>query len=260
MSFEEYLNIDAINVHGLMAVERSPAHYWHSRHEERKPDTPAKARGRVAHMAILEPHEFEKCVPEPKTDGRTRAGREEKQAFLSSLGPQDIPVPEADYDAAEDMRDSVMSNRRAQAFLADGEAEKTLLFDVRVGVQSYAAKARLDWLCEGHDVVVDVKTADDASFEGFSRAAARYRYHMQAAWYLTGVNAAGFGKRRFIFLVVENTPPYAVALYELDQEALISGANRLDRVMSIYAKCLESGIWPGYDQGIQELSLPRWAL
>jgi hypothetical protein len=257
ISFDAYRAIDAISSHGLMLVEQSPAHFRQSQLAPRE-SSPAQALGTLVHLLTLEPErEAHEVAVAPELDRRTKAGKEAYDAFhVESQGK--LIVTADDLARARAIREAVMAQPFARALLADGQAETTLLWrDQETGVD---CKARPDWLCAGHQVVLDVKTARDASADAFARAAGSYAYHLQAALYLDALGQCGLGERTFVFLVVETEPPYAVALYQLDEAALHAGRIRYRRALAHYAECLASGLWPGYPTEIQPLSLPKWAL
>jgi hypothetical protein len=149
-----------------------------------------------------------------------------------------------------------MSHPSASALLSEGRPEVTALWDVD-GVE---CKARFDWLPSQFDVICDLKTAADASPEGFATAAGRYRYHYQAAWYSMAAESNGLGPRPMVFIVVENEPPHCVALYMLDQEAIDAATFRIGRLIEQYAECRHADAWPGYSSEVETLSLPKWSL
>ena len=91
---------------------------------------------------------------------------------------------------------------------------------------------------------------------GFARSVATFRYHVQASHYLTGLH----GAERFVFIAVEKTAPYAVAVYELDAAAMAAGNELRQRDMRVIADCQATNEWPGYGDDCQTLSLPSWAL
>lgn len=112
-------------------------------------------------------------------------------------------------------------------------------------------------------VLADYKTCADASPTGFAKAAANYRYYMQASVYTAGYNCV-FGTRigapaAFVLIAQEAKAPYRVACYELHPAALRKGREDAARAMAIYAECTETGHWPGYSPGIELLDLPYWA-
>ena len=120
-------------------------------------------------------------------------------------------------------------------------------------------KARLDKLNTDHNIVVDLKTAIDASFSGFARAAAEFEYHIQHAMYLDVMRQAGQPAKAFVFVAQEKAPPYAAAPYELPKQAVEMGLDLYRRRLELYAKCHNANDWPGYDQNIRSLDLPGWA-
>jgi exodeoxyribonuclease VIII len=258
MPFEQYLAVDAISAHGLMQIERSPAHFDHARRQTHAP-TPAQALGTLTHLAILEPEEYARRVRvAPDCDRRTKAGKEVYAAFDAEVGQ--IPgavVVTPDQDArARGMREAVMHQPFARALLADGHAEVTLRWDL----EATACKARPDFICVGHEAIVDLKTAADASPDAFAKSAGNWRYHLQTAWYADAAVTCGLGERAFVFLVVEPEPPHAAALYQLDEVSVESGRARYRRALDIYRECAAVGRWPGYSHQIQTIGVPRWAL
>jgi hypothetical protein len=154
------------------------------------------------------------------------------------------------------MRDAVMAQPYARALLEAGQSEVTM----RWTRAELDCKGRLDRLCESHPVVVDLKTAADAGADEFARAAGRYQYHHQAAFYQHGCEACGLGERPMVFIVVESEPPHGVALYQLDRDAIDAANYRIDRLLEQFAECRERDDWPAYPLEVQPLSLPTWSL
>jgi hypothetical protein len=258
LDFADYLALDAISAHGLMLLERSPAHFWAARQTPHAA-TPAQLLGTLTHLCVLEPDAYRDRVRvAPDVDRRTKAGKETWEAFQAETATiVGALLATAEQDAqARAMRAAVMAQPFARALLADGAAEVSLTWD-RAGL---ACKARPDWLCEGHAVIVDLKTALDAGPSAFAKACGQWKYHLQAAWYQDAAIACDLGERAFVFLAVEPAPPYAVGLYQLDEEALRVGRLRYQRALETYQACRTAGHWPGYDTEINTLSLPKWAL
>ena len=167
---------------------------------------------------------------------------------------------------AEAIRDAVMAHPAAGKLLAPcaGVAELSAYWrDPETGV---LCRCRPDfWRHDG--IVVDLKTARDAGPEGFSRSILGWRYHAQAAFYLDGITrarAAGGidmpAPRAFVFVGVEKTAPYAVGVYTLDTQSIAIGRREYREDLDTYAECMGSGVWPGYGDKIQPISLPEWRL
>ena len=107
----------------------------------------------------------------------------------------------------------------------------------------------------GGGIVVDLKTTRDASPAGFKKSVRMFRYDVQAAWYLDGVNK-GFAKGEemfttFIFIAVEKEPPYGVAVYQLDEDDVQKGRDKAAHDMSTYANAITTGIYDAYSPQIQ---------
>ncbi|AHF03419.1 exonuclease VIII [Marichromatium purpuratum 984] len=201
--------------------------------------------------------DLEEYTVAPVVDRRTKAGKAEWAEFQADAEARGLLVVTADQmTRAQAMRDAVIAQPFARALLADGDPEVTMLWE-RDGV---SCKARADWVCGGHQVIVDLKTAADASEQGFRRAVGQWRYHMQAAHYIDAARATGLGERTFVFIVVESEPPHGVALYQLGERELHAGGVRIRRAMDAYRECVDTGSWPGYPTEISPIELAPWAL
>ena len=85
-----------------------------------------------------------------------------------------------------------------------------------------------------------------------------FRYDVQAAWYLDGVNQ-GFAKGEqmfatFIFIAVEKEPPYGVGVYQLDEADVISGREKARSDLATYAHATSTGVYDAYSPQIQLLT------
>jgi len=236
---------------------QSPAHYRAALTAERK-QTPAMLLGSAVHCAVLEPDDFLiRYARAPEGDGRTKAVKEAK-AELAAAG---VEVLAADHwDAVTGIRDAVRAHRLADTLLTNGEAELSALWtDPDAGVD---CRLRADWVNTAHaqPLLVDLKTTQDASPNGFAKSCASYGYHRQHWWYCEGWERVTGEVPAFIFVAVEKEPPYAIGVYTLDDEAVAFGAEQCRQAIRTYVECVETGRWPGYapDQ-IQTLSLPAWA-
>ena len=122
-------------------------------------------------------------------------------------------------------------------------------------------KCRPDWYNEQLGVLLDLKTACDASPKAFAKASADYFYHLQNALYNDLFShVSGKHIQAFLFAVVEKEPPYAVALYQLDADAVEKGRDLYRKAILAYNDSLERNYWVGYSPRIEMLQLPAWAL
>jgi exodeoxyribonuclease VIII len=227
----------AISASHLHAISKSPAHYYARYLAPNRPpsiQTAAMQFGSLVHTAVLEPDELSKrygvCPPR-----NTKAGKE-AAAQMKADGIE--AITQTDWDTAAAISEAVYDHPVASDLLSKG---------------ALRCKCRPDWL-RPDGIVVDLKTTQDASRKGFAKSVANFRYHVQAAHYLNGLEA-----EKFIFIAVEKSYPFAVAVYELDASALLEGGSLAFRDLRRIATCRGLDEWPGYSQEITTLSLPMWA-
>ena len=212
--------------------------------------------GHAAHRFVLGKGEDIVRIDAP--DWRTKDAKE-KRDDARAMGL--VPVLAADYDAAQAMADVLHADSLAAPLFTDGEPEVARFWtDPETGTD---LRTRFDWLpslyAGGPIVVPEYKTAVSAEPGEFRRAAARYGYHQQAAWYLDTLAAEGVEDARFVFVVQEKTPPYLVTVVELDVMALQIGRHRNRQAIDLYARCVADDHWPGYADDVVSVSLPAWA-
>jgi len=242
-------------------IDRTPAHAdaWYDGADDG--DSPALAFGRALHSAVLTPDLYarEYAVEPDFGDCRraaNKAARDEWRA--ANAGRESVSADAAATIRA--MEASLLAHPLGRRLLQlPGECEATRRWvDPNTGVR---CKARIDKWIEAHGgVVLDLKSTQSASPEAFGKSAATYGYHVQAAHYLAATEGRPEGPARaFVLLCVEKTPPYAVAVYQLDADALTLGAELRAEALDVLAQCVESGRWPGFEPKITTLALPGWA-
>lgn len=243
----------------LDLVHRSPMHaraFLDGGFEE---ESPALDFGSAFHMAALEPDAYVRTyvVAPDFGDLRTKAAKATREAWRKeNVGKREIDADDA--KTIEAMVAALRAHAGAAALLDEGDAELTVRW--RDGESGLEAKARLDFFSEEMALVIDLKTTEDASAAAFARSCARYRYHVQSGLYLDGVRAAGGpSELRFVFIAIEKRAPHAVALYELDEDALRKGRFEAREDIATLAQCLEADDWPGFPDHVQTISLPAWA-
>jgi hypothetical protein len=262
MNNTDYHAHAAISKSHLDQVAKSPLHYWARYLDPNRvvPEpTPAMAIGSAVHTHVLELDQWDaRYVSAPDgIDRRTKAGKAEWEAFTAAATGRTV-LPKADADLVMRMAQSVFSHPAAAMLLAlPGKAETTHMWtDAATGLQ---CKCRPDWLTDDGRLLVDLKTTEDASARGFAKSIAQWRYHVQASWYLDGIEqATGTRPEQFLFLCVEKKAPYAVAVYAADAEMIAAGAQAAARDLDVLATCKAAGAWPGYSDQIEPISLPPW--
>ena len=261
MNNADYHAHPAVSKSHLDLIARSPLHYWARYVDPARvaPEpTPQMRLGTALHTHVLELSRWdEEIAVAPPMDRRTKVGKESWAAFESDAAGKTVITGD---DAAQVMAmgRAVLRHPAAAMLLGlPGKAETTHMWtDATYGVE---CKCRPDWLTDDGSIVVDLKTTKDASPRGFKQSIANFSYQKQAAWYLHGLEQAT-GKRpdQFIFICVESTAPYAVAVYAADAEMIERGHDQAMRDLAKLAVCKAADHWPSYSEQIETISLPGW--
>lgn len=241
----------SISNSGLSLVARSPAHYRHA--AARKP-TRAMEVGTAIHTALLEPHRFAEEYITASVDDRRKV--EYKDAAKVYGGDNTLTASEGASVAF--MVEAIRANEDAAALLdADGWAELSLFVtDPETGVDM---RCRFDWVTVDA-IALDLKKTQDCREFAFAKSLHNYRYHAQAAMYshvyelLTGRQLQSFK-----LLAVEEQPPCANVLYDIDPLAMQYGHMLYREALQQYAEAKAQDHWPTYT-GSGVVTLPEYVL
>ena len=261
MTEKDYRNHPAISRSELWKMNESAEKFkWFIDHP--LSPTPALLFGQMIHKLLLQPESFDdEFVVAPNIDRRTKAGKEEYEAFLAEVGDRSV-VSLDDYNKALDMVSVVRSNPIANNLLQGAKEVPYFWTDEDTGEQ---CKCRLDCLHseDGDLFIVDYKTTGNASTEIFSnKDVFRYGYHFQAAMYSEGVmhNLELDERPQFVFIAQEKTAPYSVNVIAVPDDVMLAGLDKYRELLGKYHQCKVLDYWPGYnDMGeINEVTLPGW--
>jgi exodeoxyribonuclease VIII len=259
LSWPTYLADPRINWSKLKVLGRSAAHFRHYEQNGMK-DTAALKLGRALHHRLFEPGDFKARVL--RWDG-SRRGRDWEDFSAEHAGKEILTA--AEHEACEEMAESVLACPMVADLLKAGQAEMSAAWDYRepdvakLPGFSMECKGRLDFISEG-DVLLDLKTARDASPEGFGRQAFDLGYFAQAAYYSDGYAAITGRHLPFIIIAVEKTPPYVVQPYEVCGQELELGRDKYKGLLATLNLRRREGRWPGYGEAVLPLQLPHWAM
>lgn len=264
----DYHAARGINSGSIIAGLRSMRHMATALERIDREPSRSMLMGSALHILALEPQRAGEIVAAPDVDRRTKAGKEQWEAFNASLSAGSIVLTEEEQLSVHTMAANLRQHRIAADLLRDGKAEQSIFWPRRTlgAVDTYLCKARLDWIVPD-GTIVDIKTTRDASPQAFAKAAASYKYAHQAAWYWDALSsAAGEGQapkpKRYIIAAVENVAPYDVALYELTQDDLDLARMDLVETLGQWAREQERGdrlSGPIEDDRMQTLRMPPWS-
>jgi hypothetical protein len=234
-------------------IQKTPLHFkWDMDHPVHKD---VFDYGTAAHSMVLE-GDTSGLVVVDAADWRTKAAQEAK-ADAHAHGK--TPLLVKDFDQVQAMAEQIRKHPEAAFLLKDGVPEKSAFWQHDTGAW---LRARFDWLPNkrGHGLMVpDYKTAASADPGKFSRAAADYGYHQQAAFYCDAAKALGLSPDPvMLFVVQEKTAPYAVNVIELHEDAIHTGRALNEKAIRLYQQCKLTDTWPGYTMG-EPVRLPKYA-
>ena len=260
---------------GLMALRKSPAHFWQWMNSPPEPSTQAMALGTATHTLVFEPHKWNdeiKVIPAdaPKKPTATQLRAEEPSEkamasiqwwndFYEASKGKTLLTEEQEINA-RGMAKAVVENEECIPYLKHKSAQAELSISAIEQVKGLdiACKMRCDLLTMDGTIIVDLKTTQDSSQEEFARKFMSLGYWMQAAHYLKTAQKAGVPVKRFIFIAVESSPPYSVAMYELDEASLDKAFRIRQHLLETLANCIATGKYPSHSKGINALTMPYW--
>jgi hypothetical protein len=252
LSAHEYHAVSALSSSGLKHLAKSPAHYqsW-----LKNPPEPTKAMliGTAVHSAFLEKGLETGAIL--KAPGSTRATTIYKD--FAKANPNGILLLEDEFDQVRTMVDTLNSHPVVKKLFAKGRAEVSAFWQCEETKTD--GKARADFLADELGLIIDLKTTEDASWGGFQRSIADFKYHWQSAWYLDGISqASGVKFENFVHVAIEKSDPFAIGVYVLDDASLNKAREDIKRLKEKYAECRYLNEWPGIPAEIQDISIPTY--
>lgn len=272
---EEYhAHTASISKSHLDVVAKSPLHYWDRYiNPDREPEepTPAMILGTATHTAVLEPDLFPSQyivvpgdAPKRPTSVQLKAKNPSAETLLAIDWWEGFERDNAgktilaadDYQTCLAMRDAVHVHSAAGRLLQAGRSEQSFYaIDNETGA---LIKCRPDFLRDDGGLV-DVKTTEDASPDGFAKSVANFRYYVQAPFYMDILERLyAEAPPYFIFIAVEKKRPFAVATYFVENDQLALGRARYMKDLRTIQNCKEANVWPGYSDQVEPLRLPKW--
>lgn len=204
--------------------------------------------GSVIHCAILEPGDFAPRFTVSDLNRNSNAYKDLKAAE-DKAGRKIIKTEE--YDEAFRIRDAVMRHPEARRMLEPAQLlieQSFYWIDPVTGLlcRGRADGIRLDWRA-----VIDLKSTEDASAEGFTRSCTKYLYDWQEAYYREGIaESCGWEPENFYFIAVEKEPPYITKPWTIHPQDVMDAADQLAEIRGHYLRCKEAGDWPAYGDDV----------
>ncbi|MDX2369708.1 MAG: PD-(D/E)XK nuclease-like domain-containing protein [Colwellia sp.] len=255
---DEYHATDALSRSDIMKFRKS-AHHFNMRHTTPFKETDAMALGSLVHTLVLEPHlvEQEYYFGE-KYDRRTKAGKLSHAQQLESAIGKTFVLPEQ-REEAEIMAAAINSDSIAASLFDGCKMEESIFWtDSATGLKLKSRPDARKIVNDKESIIVDLKTTKDASPRKFAWSCIDFGYYWQAATLKLALESIGQEMKEFIIVCVENSAPYATAIYVMEHDAINQAVSDLRRWYKAIAECQKTDVWPGY--GVQTLGMPKYMI
>lgn len=258
----------SISSTGLRKIfNESPAHFyssWDGNPEREDPgDSPAFTLGRAAHHLLLGEDDYSTLfVQRPDEIGGKpwQGNRTECKEWLKAQAKagRTVLTPEQ-VKTIRGMAKSLAAHPLVQSGILNGLVETTMVWKCKdTGIWK---KARPDVIPTDSGGFCDLKTTTSVQGDDLKRTLAEYGYPQQAALVAEGWQTlTGESCDDFCFAFVEKTAPYCTRFVVVPEDDMLRGERANYAAAELFARCLESGVWPGPGENDAEyLSLPKWA-
>ena len=264
---ETYHADPAIGSSGFKLLAKSPAHYFAAYLDPERPprkETPAFKIGKAWHTAVFEPGDFDNrytVMPE----GLDRRTKEGKALWAEIIASGKTPLSAGEIADLKAMGRAANAHPATRVLFTQGGLCEASIFwqDPDHGV---LCKIRPDYMvppCQQfpNGLIIDGKSAEDASPEGFARATWNWEMFYQAAHYSDGFQRHFETSKppKFLWLAQEKERPYATAIYAASDDLVEYGRRRIAPLKRLYADCMATECWHGYPTNVSTLALPSWA-
>lgn len=271
MSNEEYHALSSFGVvsKSMLAEMECPARFkWFYIDGHKEQDQDHVNLGSAVHTLALEPEKFhDRFYIIPK--GQRRDKRTDAYKKCMAEAGERIMITHDDHETMRFMAESLAGNKLARAILeGDGKIESSIIW--RDHETGEILRCRPDFLRDD-GLIVDIKTTHSAEPRLFERTAFNLHYDVSAAMTSDGVWSLN-GKKpdNYVFLICETKPPFTVQVRDCFRPWDDGGFNSLSyyeaghyrfrKLLNRYIECKQSGEWPGYQQTIEPMAVPRYGM
>lgn len=246
----------------ILDFMKSPYTYW-AKHlnpdRPKKEPTDAMILGSAFHTLILEPNLFDETyLVKPEAVYLKVVGRKQFDDYKKLLEKYEnsnkILLTAETGRTLAFMQNKLLFSPEAVELIKNARIENSFFWQDKDS--GLLLKCRPDAL---HDnIIVDLKTCNDASPRAFQNSMMAGGYHIQGAMIRDGVEAIE-GRRinNVINICVETKYPYNMGIYIIDEFALEEGERKYKQICMELKELRETNVYQDY--GVQTISLPKWA-
>lgn len=247
---DEYRKMDGLSSSDIKILLENPYCFIHKIPQEK---TKSLSLGSLVHSLVLEIDEIEKryvIVP------RELNKREKEYKEIASIA-QSEQKELIEYSMWLQARNIAASLSRTNVFNLIQKSVKEMSFTREI--DDVLFKCRPDSYLEKEGIIFDLKTTslkNGASASEFLKNVANYKYYIQAALYLSVLQA-----KEFYFVVIETNAPYMIGVYKLDAQSLEFGNDKIKEAVEVFnnLNAYKKNHYLGKERElVQTLTLPNW--
>lgn len=221
MTFEAYKGLNALNYSTIKQILDNPFYFAKGITSEVSSDS--ANLGSLCHALILSPQELDNMfiiADIDKLDFRRKA-----DVYLRGEAQMQgkILIDRQTYNHALKIVESCKDF--LSPYLLDCDTEKTFTKEI----QGVMCKCRCDMIANDLSYVVDLKFVNSATKHDFSQAVAKYKYYIQAYFYMLITNA-----KEFLFIAIETREPFMLGAYNLDIVTLDFARDKVNEAIALY--------------------------
>ena len=264
MPFAEYLNLKGyIHSSDIKLIDKSINHLLKRGDIE---ETPALTLGTLAHFVIVPDTGLENFdstyLVMPKVDRRTKQGRQihdDCEAKAKAEGK--ILITQEDFTKVMAWRDNVFNDpMTSNVFKNSKGLNEVSGFFKHPEISGINGAIRVDKLLEDKKIAIDLKTTVSAHPNAFKYTIKKYRYDIQAAWYIDGLKQLTGDDYDFLFVACEKQSPFNVQVYRLSELDINMARDDIFQILEYYKSYMNAPeskkhTMTGYFSGIQTISL-----
>lgn len=217
--------------------------------------TAAMQFGTAYDCYLLETEKFESTVK--VIECKTKEVPAKVLTEYRAKNPHCAIITQKEFETMRIMKAEILTHPVAKKFLQSKKkkAQEWIKFDFA----GFKMNGRTDIFIDTgkRKVIVDLKTCASASIQDIEYSIQKYKYYIQAAFYMMPFIEAGESVD-FYFMFQEKTAPYNTQVIQLDSTYLEYGMNQIQLALEKWKKFLDSRarVYTGYSDRIVTVSLP----
>lgn len=174
-----------------------------------------------------------------------------------------LPVIASKYEEIQLAAEGLRKKLKAEGFPLEGQSEVAIEWYEQGEHGPVVCRGRLDHVFINEGRIFDIKKTVSPNPRALARRFVEYGYDIQHAAYsraLAALNPALTGRVEFTFLFLGIDPPHHLVPVRPDGAFREIGSRRWSEAVRTWERCLATGHWPGYAEGIVTLNPPPFVM